>query len=182
MMGTPKIKAPFNVFIDSDGPIADFDKDLEKSGETPEIFKHLPGTYLWLSPTKGAETSLNLLKHYDDRNELRVWVLTKTPTDSPYAYTEKVLWYRRNFPWLEDRVILTHDKSIVGNRNDFLLDDRPHKANALHFPGVFVFFDTVNPVSSWCTFLGRLEQRMESLAKCQPGCEESYDFTIKKNA
>jgi 5'(3')-deoxyribonucleotidase len=147
----------FNVFIDSDGPIADFDHDLKKSGLTADKFKHLPGVYLWLPITSGAEQGLHQLKALDDRNLIKVWIATKTPSNSPYAYTEKVLWYRRNFPWLEDRIILTHDKSVLGTKDDMLLDDRPHKANASLFPGTFVLFKTDgNTFEEWGAFVARV--------------------------
>lgn len=151
-MSTPT-PAYVNVFLDSDGPIADFDKALAQSGMRADDFKLLPGVYLWLEVTAGAAAAIGKLKTYDDRGLLRVWVATKTPSSSPYAYTEKVLWYRRHFPWLEDRVILTHDKSVLGSTADFLIDDRPHKANATHFRGTFLVFDPLSPETSWdsCT-------------------------------
>jgi len=158
-MSTPA-PAPFNVFIDSDGPVADFDVELRKSGLTADEFKHLPGTYLWLPITIGASDALAVLKEYDDRNMLRVWIATKTPSRAPYAYTEKVLWYRQNFPWLEDRVILTHDKSVLGTEKDHLLDDRPHKANARHFRGAFTYFNPETPRDSWAEFLGVVHRRL----------------------
>lgn len=160
-MGTPS-PAPFNVFLDSDGPIADYDHDLKKSGLTVDVFKHTPGIYLWLPVTEGATDAIGRLKIHDDRNELRVWILTKTPSRSPYAYTEKVLWYRRNFPWLEDRVILTHDKHLLGTEGDFLLDDRPHKANADKFRGTFKFFDVESPHGSWLEFMRLVLQNVKS--------------------
>ena len=152
-MSTPS-PAPFNVFIDSDGPVADFEKALLLDGRPPETFKHSPGAYLWLDITPGASWGINALKVLDDEDELRVWILTKTPSSCPYAYTEKVLWYRRHFPWLEDRVILTHDKSIMGGPEDFLFDDRPHKANVEHFKGEFVYFDPLHPPDlEWSFFV-----------------------------
>lgn len=147
-MSTPK-PAPINVFLDSDGPIADFDVDLAKSGLPADEFKHLPGIYLWLPVTAGAAQAIAELREFDDLDLIRVWIATKTPSNAPYAYTEKVLWYRRNFPWLEDRVILTHDKHVLGGEDDFLLDDRPHKANASQFKGTFVLFDVLEPEASW---------------------------------
>ena len=159
-MSTPT-PATFNVFIDSDGPVADFDHDLQRSGLSADVFKHLPGIYLWLPVTQGAANALALLKRLDDDDELRVWILTKTPSNCPYAYTEKILWYRKNFPWLEDRVILTHDKHVVGGEDDFLLDDRPHKANADKFKGTFVFFDPEKPIASWVEFMEHVEKRVK---------------------
>lgn len=152
-MGTPTPAKYFNVFLDSDGPIADFDTAMKETGLSADEFKHLPGVYLWLDTTPGAIAAISTLRKYDDEGKIRVWILTKTPSNSPYAYTEKVLWYRRNFPWLEDRVIITHDKSVVGAEGDYLLDDRPHKANADKFSGTFVYFDPENPTESWHEFL-----------------------------
>ena len=157
-MSTPT-PAPFNVFVDSDGPVADFDYDLRKSGMHTDDFKHVPGTYLWLPVTKGAVEALHSLKILDDSNQLRVWIATKTPSHNPYAYTEKVLCYRRNFPWLEDRVILTHDKSLLGSEGDLLIDDRPHKANADKFRGTFVYFDPQTPHNSWHHALNQIVER-----------------------
>lgn len=158
-MSTP-VPAPFNVFLDSDGPVADFEKALLLDGRPAEIFKHTPGAYLWLDPTPGAAWGLNSLKILDDEDELRVWVLTKTPSSCPYAYTEKVLWYRRHFPWLEDRVILTHDKSLMGGPGDLLFDDRPHKANVELFKGQFVLFDPAKqPEDEWNKFIALVHAR-----------------------
>lgn len=147
-----KPRCPINVFIDSDGPVADFDSAFQKSGLSVHDFKYAPGTYLWLNETPGASAALEELKAYDDEDLIRIWILTKTPSQSPYAYSEKILWYREHFPWLEDRVILTHDKSLMGAENDFLIDDRPHKANAKDFRGTFVKFDVQDPRTSWELF------------------------------
>lgn len=158
-MGTPK-PAPFNVFLDSDGPVANFLKAMTAAGAEPDDFKHRPGVYLWLEVTPGAQHAIDQLKVLDELGKLRVWVLTKTPSKSPYAYTEKVLWYRQNFEWLEDRVILTHDKHLLGTEDDFLLDDRPHKANAHLFRGEFVFFDEHRPEESWDKLLKAVYHRL----------------------
>lgn len=154
-MSTPT-PAAINVFIDSDGPVADFDNDLRESKLTPNEFKMLPGIYLWLPLTPGAKNGLRRLKRLDDAGLIRVWIATKTPSGSPYAYTEKVLWYRKHFPWLEDRVIITHDKSVLGGPADFLLDDRPHKANADKFKGTFVLFKPNLEEIQWNEFVNRV--------------------------
>lgn len=164
-MGTPTPAKYFNVFLDSDGPVADFDKALVASGLPADEFKHLPGVYLWLDVTDGAAFTISKLKELDDAGLIRVWILTKTPSDSPYAYTEKVLWYRKTFPWLEDRVILTHDKSLMGTKVDFLLDDRPHKANADKFKGTFVYFDPEQAADSWIRFLDQVENRVHEMTE-----------------
>ena len=162
-MGTPTPARLFNCYLDSDGPICAFDEALEASGLSADEFKLLPGIYLWLGVTDGAAFALSKLKELDDAGLIRVWILTKTPSGSPYAYTEKVLWYARNFPWLEDRVIITHDKHLMGGERDFLLDDRPHKANADKFKGTFMFFDTAYAADSWIRFLDKIENRVHEL-------------------
>ena len=161
VMGTPTPAKLFNCYLDSDGPVADFDKALKESGLHTDEFKHLPGIYLWLDVTEGAKQAIETLKKLDDEGLIRVWILTKTPSNSPYAYTEKILWYRKNFPWLEDRVIITHDKHVVGGVGDFLIDDRPHKANADKFKGTFMLFDVHQPVDSWIGFIDKVEKRVE---------------------
>jgi 5'(3')-deoxyribonucleotidase len=158
-MSTPT-PAAVNVFIDSDGPVADFDDALTKSGLPADEFKHLPGIYLWLAVTTGAAAALETLRALDDAGLIRVWIATKTPSNAPYAYTEKVLWYRQNFPWLEDRVIITHDKHLLGTSEDFLLDDRPHKANADKFRGTFVLFDPVHAARDWVQFVRLVQARV----------------------
>lgn len=154
----------FQIFLDSDGVIADFGKALDKSGAHADDFKHWPGVYLWLDVVQGAGQALECLHNLECAGYLKVWVLTKTPKQSPYSYSEKVLWYREKFPWLEDRIILAQDKSLVGKPGDYLLDDRPHKGNASNFSGHFVKFDTEFPVISWGSFLKIIEDRINTIS------------------
>ena len=167
-MSAPTPAKFFNVFIDSDGVIADFDTALVNSGLPADEFKMLPGIYLWLNEMPAAATALSRLKELDDTGEIRVWVLTKTPSGSPYAYTEKVLWYREHFPWLEDRVIVAHDKHLMGTGEDFLLDDRPHKANADKFRGTFIEFNPKESVSSWANFYDAVTSQVDKFRRSQP--------------
>lgn len=148
--------------------MADFDKALKKSGLHQDVFKHQPGTYLWLDVTPGAAEAIAFLKELDDQGLIRVFIATKTPSNSPYAYTEKVLWYRQKFPWLEDRVILTHDKSVLGGGQDFLIDDRPHKANADKFKGTFVLFRPEHAKADWELFVDQIENQIAKLESENP--------------
>lgn len=175
-MGTPSAAKYFNVFLDSDGPIAHFGKALKASGLHTDEFKHVPGVYLWLDVTPGAREVIDDLKRLDDQGLIRVFIATKTPSNSPYAYTEKVLWYRKEFPWLEDRVILTHDKSILGGRNDILVDDRPHKANADKFKGTFILFDVDNPKESWEDVFTTVERQVVCFGRNDPESEYYNGF------
>ena len=134
-----------NVFLDSDGVIADFERGAKDAGLLPAEFKFEPGAYLYLHRVPGADDAVARLKQLEDKGHLKVWVLTKPPKYSPYAYSEKVLWFSQYFPWLSNRIIVTHDKSVVGGPGDVLVDDRPHKGNAQCFRGKLIVFHTSNP-------------------------------------
>lgn len=175
-MATPTPAKYFNVFLDSDGPIADFNKALKTSGMHTDDFKHLAGVYLWLDVTPGAREALEDLKRWDDLGLIRVYIATKTPSNSPYAYTEKVLWYRREFPWLEDRVILTHDKSVLGGRDDILVDDRPHKGNASKFKGTFILFDVDKPEECWESVVTTVERQIVCFGRADKDSEYFTGF------
>lgn len=74
-----------------------------------------------------------------------------------------MLWYREKFPWLEDRVILTHDKSVLGSTEDFLVDDRPHKGNADKFSGTFIKFEMDDTELMWAEVTALIGQRIAVL-------------------
>lgn len=40
------------------------------------------------------------------------------------------------------RTTITPDKGQLGNENDVLIDDRPHKGECKNFQGTFVHFDS----------------------------------------
>jgi hypothetical protein len=67
-------------------------------------------------------------------------VATKIPDRNPHAATEKILWLNEHLPGLGERIIITPNKACLGTANDFLVDDRAHKADASFFPGTFIHF------------------------------------------
>ena len=69
-----------------------------------------------------------------------VWIASKPVTGVPHCYAEKVEWILNHLPELKRRIIRTHDKGLLGDRGDFLIDDRPHKANCHAFPGNLIVF------------------------------------------
>jgi len=71
---------------------------------------------------------------------LEVWVATKPPTGIPFAYADKAAWVLQHLPELKRRIIITHDKGLLGDERDFLIDDRPHKANCEKFKGTLIRF------------------------------------------
>lgn len=124
------------VFIDMDGVIVDFDGYCQRVGLPPAAVKHLPGAYRAMAPIPGALEAVRELIALG----YEVWIATKPPKGGTHAYTEKAEWVAEHLPELAHRVIVTHDKGLLGSREDFLCDDRPHKANCESFVGTLLRF------------------------------------------
>lgn len=127
---TPKI------FIDMDGPLVDFERFVKEKCSSGERVKTMVGAYKEMEPTpQGIESVRSLIGMGFD-----VWLATKPPTGVPHAYSDKVEWVLKYLPQLKRKIILTHDKGLLGSEYDYLIDDRPHKANCEAFPGVLIDF------------------------------------------
>jgi len=124
------------VFIDMDGVIVDFHAYGVKHGLSPNQIKCRPGAYLEMEPIPGALDAVRRVIAMG----FEVWIATKPPTGIPAAYSDKVAWIMRELPELQQRIIITHDKGLLGDTHDYLCDDRPHKANCEHFPGTLLRF------------------------------------------
>lgn len=124
------------VFVDMDGVIADFRRLKEETKLEGDQLKKMPGTYLNLHPIPGALEAVRELI----AEGFEVWIATKPPTGIPQAYADKASWILRYLPELSRRIILTHDKGLLGDSADFLVDDRPFKANCMDFRGLFIPF------------------------------------------
>lgn len=124
------------VFIDMDGVIVDFEAYMQTTGMNSHEVKHAPGSYLNMQPIPGA---LDAVRSVIDMG-FEVWIATKPPTGVAHAYSDKVLWILQHLPELKRNVIITHDKGLLGDSDDFLCDDRPHKANCERFQGTLLRF------------------------------------------
>jgi 5'-nucleotidase len=124
------------VFIDLDGVIVDFDSYAKKHTITGDEVKRKPGAYLEMDPIPGALEAVRSIIGMG----FEVWVATKPPTGIAFAYADKVSWVLQHLPELKRRIVLTHDKGFLGDKNDILIDDRPHKANCEKFAGVLIPF------------------------------------------
>lgn len=128
---------PLTVFVDQDGPLADFAAAAQAQGLTPEVAKMLPGFYRNLPPTAGALQAMEELHRWPG---VQVFVATKIPDRNPLAATEKIQWLHEHMPFLEERIIITPNKACIGRASDVLIDDRAHKADAAFFPGLFIHY------------------------------------------
>lgn len=129
-MNSPK------AFVDMDGVLADFDGYMVKHNLTATELKSMPGAYAALELMLGAQEGIAALEEHG----FEVWIASKPPTGQPQAYAEKVKWVLKHFPQLSRRIILTHDKGLLGCERDMLIDDRPHKANCESFRGRLIVF------------------------------------------
>lgn len=124
------------VFVDMDGVIVDFDGYCRDLGVTPDEVKRQPGAYAAMRPMPGSLEAVRSLIGMG----FEVWIATKPPTGIPWAYGDKAQWIMDNLPELKRRIIVTHDKGLLGDALDYLCDDRPHKANCDKFAGTLVRF------------------------------------------
>jgi 5'(3')-deoxyribonucleotidase len=127
------------VFVDMDGVIVDFDTYAKKLDQPGEEIKKRPGAYLRMSPIPGALDAVRSLIGMG----YEVWLATKPPTGIAFAYADKVSWVLEYLPELKRRIIITHDKGLLGDTGDYLIDDRPHKANCELFSGRLLHFQDI---------------------------------------
>ena len=124
------------VFVDMDGVLVDFEGYLEQHGLSVAEVKVQPGAFERMPALPGAIAALREVAGLG----FEVWIATKAPSGLPHAYADKVAWVLRELPELKRRIIVTHDKGLLGDEGDFLCDDRPHVANCERFPGTLLRF------------------------------------------
>ncbi len=125
------------IYLDMDGVIADFAGQAQARGLHPKQAKMVQGFYRDLPFMPQAQAGVRALCAMP---EFLVFLATKIPDRNPLSASEKLQWVHEHLPELEERVIITPDKSCIGRPGDYLVDDRPHKADAGHFPGTFICF------------------------------------------
>lgn len=125
------------VFVDLDGVIVDFESYMTVNGLTGDEVKCRLGAYLEMVPIAGAIEAVRSIIGMG----FEVLIASKPPTGVTFAYADKVSWVLMHLPELKRKIILTHDKGLLGDSGDFLLDDRPHKANCDKFQGALLKFE-----------------------------------------
>lgn len=143
------MRAP-RAFVDMDGVVVDFEGYMRFLNATAEDIKRLPGCYLEMAPMPGGLAGVRALigMGFD------VWLASKPPTGVAHAYSAKAEWVFIYLPELKRKLILTHDKGMLGNANDVLIDDHPHRAACFDFDGTLIIH------RSWETTLARCRRRM----------------------
>lgn len=144
------------VYLDQDGVLADFEAAARLAGLKPVEAKMTPGFYLDLPLLPGARAAVQELLSLE---HVQLFVATKIPDRNPLAATEKIQWLHKHLPELEERIIITPNKACIGNAGDFLVDDRPHKADAWCFRGTLVQFGGID-FPDWAVTLPWLKSRL----------------------
>ena len=133
------------IFVDMDGVWADFEKARHASGLPADQFKLTRHAYRHLEEMPGAKEGLDFLLTLP----AEVFIATKIPTHNPYAATDKLLWVEERRPQLMTHVIVTPHKGLLGTNSDYLIDDRPHKANCREFEGTLLTFGEDGHYPDW---------------------------------
>ncbi len=116
--------------------MVDFDRYKREHGKPGEWIKMQPGAYLAMEEIPGAVAAIRHLA----KMGYEPIIATKPPTGVSHAYAEKAQWVLNHMPEMQRHIILTHDKGLLGDHGDFLIDDRPHKANCTTFKGKLLIF------------------------------------------
>jgi len=163
-MGVRIYKDVPRIYVDMDGPQADFEREMIISGIPAKKLKLIRGTFLRLTVVPNARESILALMELP----VEVWTLTKPPDGGIYAASEKVQWQYKYMPELEDHIIMTPDKGVVGRPCDYLVDDRPEWANASNFPGTVVKFEAIynqltgTSSNNWSEIVALLRSKFQS--------------------
>tara|TARA_R110000764_G_scaffold542_8_gene2098 strand:- start:12369 stop:12863 length:495 start_codon:yes stop_codon:yes gene_type:complete len=137
MINTKKIR----IFIDMDGVLADFDKELKKNKKIIEELNlvHLDAAdevnFSSIKPIPNAITSyLYLFNRFD------VYIASTAPWAAPKAWRDKREWVEHYLgKYGLKRLILTHHKNLL--QGDYLIDDRTANG-AGEFEGKLIQFGT----------------------------------------
>ena len=119
-----------------DGVIVAFSEFVHERGMTSNQIKKIPGIYLEIPPMAGAIEAV----HEIEGLGFQVWIATKPAKGIAFTYADKAQWIFNHLPELEERVIVTHDKGLLGDKGDFLIDDKPTQANCMKFKGTIFAF------------------------------------------
>lgn len=153
---TRRYPQPYYIFLDQDGPLADFESGMRQVGLPAQEAKLLPGFYSQLPLTPGAAQAVAELCAW---KHVHVFVATKIPDRNPLAASEKIHWLHAHLPQLEERIIITPNKAVLGGPKRYLVDDRHHKADVAFFDGHFVHFGSQN-YPDWAAVLERLRREI----------------------
>jgi hypothetical protein len=155
--GSDAPDAPFFIFYDLDGVLADYAGGARKLGFSEgELWKaqHIRGFYRNLKPIRQSIEMVKVLENFYPGSTR---FLTSSPEESLTAAGEKVAWLFDIFEpkIVKRRYIITGDKGSCGQPCDILIDDHLDWARCKKFPGLKIQFDGPH---QWGTILETIHE------------------------
>lgn len=163
------------IFFDMDGVLVDFDRYMRENSLTSDEVKRGVGAYLKMKPIEHALAGIRSVIGFAGQNGYDVWLATKPPTGVAWACADKVEWVLDHLPELKRRIIITHDKGLLGDADDILVDDRVHKANCAQFRGALIHFGPTGIVPHWHALVDILHR----LVRYPGGAKAALDHELK---
>ena len=135
------------IYIDMDGVISDFEKAAKTT--KPLGYKSNPPfprpdkwvDYRNLDIIPGAKEALWYLNDYHD-----IFIATTPPWDRPEVWGHKKEWIEDHFPFLKQKMILTHRKDLL--IGDILIDDSNYRGQP-NFQGEWYWFNKNWNTRNW---------------------------------
>ena len=146
------------VYVDMDDTAVDFSGQLSMYNRMYPSYQYpqsIIGFFSSMKPMPGFMEAWRVLsEHYDMRFLSR---------PSPYnlgSYTEKAVWVRDNMGGIDalEKLNLNPDKSIVGEKGDYLIDDWDVHGQ-VGFKGDFIHFGKQDGCRNWEEVTSYLQQK-----------------------
>ena len=139
------VKSKRIVFLDMDGPLANFNlaigRPFEYGEDPPEMF--VKGFFRTLPVIPGAKEGVQALLKM---SQFAIYIGSKFSNKNTNSATEKLDWLYEHFPELARHCMLACDKGLL--RGEFLIDDDRKWEH--QFKGEFVYFDPkLPPEDEW---------------------------------
>jgi 5'(3')-deoxyribonucleotidase len=130
-----KFLESYNIFVDMDGTITDFDKAFKDiTGQLPDKYEEEYGrSALWIPINLAGQPFWENMKWLKDGKELWKYVkkhnptILSSPSNEKSSVTGKEKWLKKNLMGV--KYILDHNKHqyVKNGEKDILIDDTPKK-------------------------------------------------------
>lgn len=153
------------VYVDMDGVLVDYDGEMKSRNLTGKELKVIQGAYRTMKPFPGAIEAIRKIEALG----FYVHLATKIPDEIPgrnlYAATEKLFWVEEHIPDKVTHMTITSDKGQLGDEDDFIIDDRLHKAKLYKFKGTTLHFGVDEKFKTWDMVVKYFEDLVNSEAQ-----------------